>query len=534
MSRLLEIFGRGIEFDTAELIWHWLDTVEPEQDKVDNAQARQLDKTLELVRQRKIESAEQQLRLYLFDHPTCLKGRLAAAAICISKSQLNEAVRELNSVYMRQPNNTMALYALGHCYERLRKEAEAIEFYQDCLKFKNYLEFPRQRLAAVHFKNNQLEKTLQEYELLADESPDQTSTLLILGHLYIAAADFSRAAETFNKAILIHPDNFAAADDADDLIAHGMPEQALQRIEQLLELEPHRLDLLVKHADILGMLGADTEAVAQYQQALRVCPDFLEARIKLGARYLQLNWANMAAQQFNRAAEINDQIVDAYAGLAVAQKLQGRDDEAASTLSLAAAIQPNSALLFAQTAILQFKTHLAEDYAPRQNADDEDLMRALLQTHRRQLDIRPNNPDLHYRLGVLLMSTAQMHDAATCFSNALRLNLTYARARTKLAVCLFETGRAHDAVDQIATPTPLDQQTLQLHYNTALLYCDRPRFASSLMNLERYLEESFACPDATINVSIVLQNLGLLDRADAMWENLSDTTRQAVTPNHHS
>jgi len=534
MSRLLEIFGRGLEFDTAELIWSSLDTAASAQDKASDKEARRLDEALDLVRRRKVESAEQQLRLYLFDHPNCLRGRLAAAAICISKSQLNEALQELNSVYMRQPNNTMALYALGHCCERLGREAEAIEFYQDCLKFKNYLEFPRQRLAAIYFKNNQLEKTLNEYQSLADEYPDRISTLLILGHLYITTGDFARANQTFDKAILMHPDNFAAADDTDDLIAQGLLDEALQRIEQLLDLDPHRLDLVIKRADLLGMLGAATDAVAQYQQALRLCPDFLEARIKLGTRYLQLNWVNLAAQQFNRAAEINDQIVDAYTGLAVAEKLDGRDAQATSTLSLAAAIQPNSALLFAQTAILQFKTSLAKDSDRWHNAADEDVMRAVLQTHRRQLESRPNNPDLHYRLGVLLLSAAQMDDAATCFSNALRLNPTYARARTKLAVCLFETAHAAAALEQIATPAPLDHQTLQLHYNTALLYCDRPRFASSLLNLERYLEENFACPDATVNVSIVLQNLGLLDRAQAMWENLFDSSQNVIACDHHA
>jgi hypothetical protein len=70
---------------------------------------------------------------------------------------------------------------------------------------------------------------------------------------------------------------------------------------------------------------------------------------------------------------------------------------------------------------------------------------------------------------------------------------------------------------------------LELHYHTALLYCDRVKFASSLINLEHHLERNFACPDATINISIILQNLGLLDRATAMWDNLTDTTNQAIS-----
>jgi tetratricopeptide (TPR) repeat protein len=180
MSRLLEILGRAIAVDTADLIWTWLDQVQLPPYEGEAARLRQLKRVVALVSERKIETARDQLRLYLFDNPSCVYGRLAAAALCLSKNQLQDAIEELNSVYTRHPSNTMALYALAHCYERLEKEAEAIEFYQDCLKFKNYLQLPRERLAAIYFKNGQLEKTIREYELLRDEYPDDISMLVCI------------------------------------------------------------------------------------------------------------------------------------------------------------------------------------------------------------------------------------------------------------------------------------------------------------------------------------------------------------------
>ena len=70
---------------------------------------------------------------------------------------------------------------------------------------------------------------------------------------------------------------------------------------------------------------------------------------------------------------------------------------------------------------------------------------------------------------------------------------------------------------------------LELHYKTALLYCDKIKFASSLIDFENKLECNMtSCSNAGVNISIVLQNLGLLDRVTTMWENLSDTTRQAI------
>ena len=536
MSRLLEILGRAITVDTADLIWHWLRAVKLPVGNSQSAQYYQLSKAVELMGDMKPDAAAEQIRLYLFENPSCTYGRLAAAAICLHNNQLNEAIKELNSIYMRQPNNTMALYALGHCYERLGKESQAVEFYQDCLKFKNHLQLPAQRLAAIYFKNHQLEKTIQQYELLKNEYPDDISTLVTLGHLYIATARYTEAIQTFNTAILIHPDNFHTQDpDTDQLIADGQLHEALDHLEDLLQTQSHRGDLLLKRADVLRMLGAAAEAVSQYEEAIRICPDFLEATIKLGSHYLQLHRERLAAQQFNKAVEINDKIVDAYIGLAISQKLAGNVLDALGTLSLAAAIQPNSSLLFTETAILQFKAGLS-DNSPFGNFDDETdlsgLTKAVITAHRQEIAHRGQNPDLHYRLGVLMMGVGRIVDAVNLFKTALDINPAYTRARSKLAVCLFEMDQQPAILDQLLGPDCLDADTLELHYKTALLYCDKVKFASSLINLERLLEDNFACPDATVNISIVLQNLGLLDRVTAMWDNLSDTANQAINANY--
>ncbi len=529
MSRLLEIFGRAITVDTAELIQHWLNAVGLPAGGSESGKYRRLGGAVELIGEMKLDAAAEQLRMHLFENPSCTYGRLAAAAICLHNSQLQHAINELDSVYLRQPTNTMALYALGHCYERLGKEAQAVEFYQDCLKFKRYLELPAQRLAAVYFKNGQLERAIQQYELLQNEYPDDISTLITLGHLYMVTDRNTHAVETFNRAILMHPDNFHAQDDeADQLIADGELYEAIEQIEDMLRTEPERIDLLMRRADVLRMLGATADAVSQYEEAVRLCPDFLEATIKLGTQYLQMDQDQLAAEQFNRAVEINDQIVDAYIGLAGSQKLAGATSEALGTLSLAAAIQPNSSLLFAETASLRFKAGLGENLASDTKGDPGALTQAVIGAHCQQVAQRPQSADLHYRFGLLMLNVGRIADAAKSFQTALEINSVYTRARSKLAVCLLEMDRKREALDCLPGRECLDKDTLELHYKTALLYCNRLKFASSLINLERQFESNFACSDATDNISIILQNLGLLDRVTATWDSLTDTAKQAI------
>lgn len=530
MSQLLEILGRAITIDTTELIWHWLNAVVPPSDEDNKNQYQQLNQAIELLGQKKHDAAAELIKMYLFENPACTYGRIVSAAILIQNNQIREAINELNSVYTREPNNTMALYVLGYCYERLGREVQAIEFYQDCLKFKKYLQLPAQRLAAIYFKNNQLEKTIELYELLKSEYPDDISSLVTLGHLYAATGKFTDAVETFNTAILMHPDNYFCQDEEiEQLLSEGNFYDALERIEDLLQDHPNRADLLMKHGDILRMMGASTDAVSLYEQAVRICPDLLEAAIKLGTQYLQLQQDEPAAEQFNRAFELNDSIVDAYIGLAIAQKFAGYKDEALSTLKLAASIAPNSSLLFAEMASIHFKLSM-KNCESLMGEIPEDMTEAVISAHRQQISIRPQNPDLYYRLGILMMNISRFQDAIDCFENALNINPFFSRAKSKLAICMLQTGRQSDALECIACLNTYDRDTLELHYKTALLYCDKIKFASSMLNLEHQLEGNYASPEASVNISIVLQNIGLLDRSAAMWDSLVDTASFAINP----
>ena len=526
-SRLLDILGRAFSVDTPELIWAWLDTV-MQKNQSPAEQKKSLEEVVRLLRNNKIDSAEEQLRVYLFDNPSCSLGRLAAAAICIEKGQIDEAVKELNSVYMRQPSNTLALYVLGHCYERKMCESEALSFYQDCLKFKSYLQLPRYRLAAIYLKNGQLEKTIQEYEILRKEFPDDISILTALGNLYTATGRFNEAVEIFNTAILIHPDNFNSIDEnIEQLINQGEFEQASQELEALMAQFPERADLLLRYGDVLGMLGLETEALAQYESAVELSPDCLEASIKLGTAYLQNSEYDSAARQFNKALEINNQIVDAYIGLSFAYKAAQSDSEASDTLSLAAAIEPNSSLLFTQTAVLHLKNSLS-DGTDLELQDNDHLVENLISAMNQQLQLYPNNPDLHYRLGIFMMYAKRLDVAVDAFATALNINPTFYRARNKLAICLVEADKNQQALEVLAGPDCLDKGTLDLHYKTSLLFCDKFKFACSLLNLENLMQDNFADSNAASNISIVLQNLGLIDKATFLWENLDETIRQAI------
>ncbi len=530
MSKLLEIFGRAIVVDTADLICDWLkgNTLKTTND----VQTLQLNEIVKHIEDGNLVLAEEKLKFHLFDNQSCVKGRMAAAAICLRNNNISQAMESLQSVYLREPSNTTALYALGYCNERLGRLDEAVAFYQDCLKFKYYLQLPRLRVAAIYFSRNQLDKTVHEYESLIREYPDDISSLVILGHLYMANLKYNLAIETFNNAILIHPDNFLPEpEDAKIimLVRSGNLLEAADEIQWRLEQQGDNSNLNVKLADILSMLGEDYQAISHYERAFEAQPQCLEAAIKLGIHHLRLGQFADAAEYFTKANEINDQIVEAYIGLAIAQNLAGKIDDSYGTLSLASTIQQNSTLLFGQAATIQFKA-VFENLCHNENTNAFYGIETVIKAHAIQISHHPYNADINYRYGLLLMGTGDLLQAESAFKKVLEINPTYHRARYMLSLCICETEGPCSAFSVFSEENHLPPKNiLQLHYKTAILYSDKTKFTRALQNLQRSFDLNFTDYDAYRNIASVLQNLGLMDRSLATVQYLTDIANQVFS-----
>ena len=122
-----------------------------------------------------------------------------------------------------------------------------------------------------------------------------------------------------------------------------------------------------------------------------------------------------------------------------------------------------------------------------------------------------------------------MDMAIKSFETALEINPTHYRAKSKLAICLYETGKNKEALEVIISTEKLDVETLGLHYQTSILYCDKKRFATAMSNMDAVFKANFAGADSFSNVEVVLENIGLVDRAVATWDRLTETARAAIS-----
>jgi tetratricopeptide (TPR) repeat protein len=335
--------------------------------------------------------------------------------------------------------------------------------------------------------------------------------------------DYEAAVDAFNNTILIHPDNFTSSLEEEkikEIIECNGHLQATEHINGLLEQQPDSAGLYLQLGDILVDEGNTAEAIVQYEKAIRLQPSFLQGFVKLGSLHVSVGNFSIAAELFNKAAAINDEIVDAYFGLAAAQKKTGDQAAAYSTLILGAAIQQNSCILFAEAARLRYCA--SAQIRSLNSRESQNSSTVMFETLKQQCSLNPDNQSLLYAQGLLFMKEGLFKEAAESFREVIRKNPTHYRALSRLVFCFAERGEKSKALVYLGTENKIGTELLNLHYKTSLLYCSRHNFIEALKTTREQLEENFDSQSALTTLSEVLQNMGLVDRAFAGWNLISD------------
>jgi tetratricopeptide (TPR) repeat protein len=527
MSKILEIFGKGLTVNTAEVVRHWLGRKLSQEEPSERTDF--LLNIHDCLANRELVQAENKICEYLTDFPECVAGRMAAAAVCLLQNELKEAIEQAQSVYLRQPANTMALYVMGYCYERLGKIEQALEFYQDCVKFKSFLQLPRQRMAAIYLKEGQLDRAVKEYEILTSEHPDDISSIILLGQLYLESDKTEQAIDTFNLGILSHPDNFMDSErdeEIQSLIECDMYEQALETVKSTIEQIGPSQDLLIRMGDVYSQWEKESLAIACYENAILLQPSSLEARIKLGTHYLRNQRFSLAAEEFNMASDINDEILDAYMGLAIAQKRSGLEEDSRQTLSLASSIQKNSVLLFTEATTLQFQSILDENSNTNTESDKNIVtIEHVIRAYQNKIKLSSLDADVHNKYGILMMNENKLPAAICAFENSISLNPMNYRVLYKLVICLCDNGQSEKALEILTNVEPCKAGAFEKYYQMTILFSDKKAFATAMKKACTIKStDSYEAFELRADLEDILESLGIIDRSYTSWERINETS----------
>ncbi len=539
MSYLLEIFGRGL---IARMVGAFATMLGADGDETlaeaKAAAASQPDDTEAQVRlaglllhENEAIAAREILLDVLSRDRNHLGARLALACAFDELNQVDVALEQMRIAQKADPANPAILFCLGYCNERCGDEEQAIAYYNDSLNICTTLRNAHERLAAIHLKNGDEDLAIHHYTRLVELDPQQADLHLTLANLLLEAGDHEGAIQRYEHALSLEPDNWAAHNDTVTAYEKaGLIREAIEHLHKMIDNEAGFADTRLRLGDLYARLGDDIAAMAQYEAALEMCPDYLEANVKLGTQHLKAGRYDEAARWFSFAIEINDRLLSAYVGIGVAQHALGRNEEAMSSFDMARNVEPNSTLLFSEVARMQLKAsasaeaakHLSIEGPKPESTDQEsprtDLISCQIERLRESIEQRPQHADLHYRLGLLLRNRGQIEDAAAAFQRAADINPGYMKALIKLGLALKELGRPQEAITVFKQATEIQPGYADLHYQLGLLFSQRYQFEIAIEHFEHAINGNADNVDFQANLALALQNMGLIDRANATWQ----------------
>jgi len=178
--------------------------------------------------------------------------------------------------------------------------------------------------------------------------------------------------------------------------------------------------------------GQLQEAVAYYERALQVKPDFAEAHYNLGRALAEMGQVAESIDHYQQAVRIRPDYAIAHNNLGFALAGLGRTAEAIQHYQQAIKIRPDDVAVHTNWgAALSAMGRLPE----------------AIEHYQAALRIQPDLAEAHHNLGLALANSGRIPQAVEQFQEAVRLKPDYAKAHYNLSLALSQTGKIREAVD---------------------------------------------------------------------------------------
>lgn len=217
------------------------------------------------------------------------------------------------------------------------------------------------------------------------------------------------------------------------LFEQGQTAPAIDDYQKALDIQPDFLEARYNLAAALNSLGRYTEAVSEYRKAMDIAPNNAEAHNNLATALLQQGDLASAIAQYQEAVRIKPDYAEARYNLANAFVSAGHLEDAIGQYREAVRIKPDYAEAQGNlgNALLQVGS-LQEAMAHAQTA----------------AQLAPDNPTMHINFANALARIGRNDDAITQYNAALRLAPDSVVGHFNLGNALLHAGQTQDAIAQ--------------------------------------------------------------------------------------
>jgi Flp pilus assembly protein TadD len=274
--------------------------------------------------------------------------------------------------------------------------------------------------------------------------------------------DYASSLSIWSDTVAKRPGNARAHNNlGEELSKAGRKTEAVQQYQEAVRLKPTDPDYNFNLATALSSTGHVQESLASFEETLRLVPDYAPAHLNYGLALMKTGQVAKAIAHYGEALRINPDYAEAYNDLGIALGQAGQMPEAIMEFEEAIRLNPDEAdaynnLGYAFRQVGRLENALAQfNEALRINPGFDEARNNLallldklgrtteaIGQYQELLRLNPSDPsyaEAHYNLGVDLASLGRVPEAIEQFQAALRLNPDHAPARAKLAQ--WQAGR---------------------------------------------------------------------------------------------
>lgn len=276
--------------------------------------------------------------------------------------------------------------------------------------------------------------------------------------------------------------------------------QALALCRQTLKNEPGRLDVRVRYAAILSLIGNDNDAYREAAVVLAERPDDYRANLLLAGVMLRRGLPSLAVTYARKAVAAAPALPECHSLLAQTLLGEGSVDEARAVLEKLVMTRPDDA---------EILMTLGNAYARSGNTN-----RAVA-VYEKVEELQPDSPAPDLALGELNI-VANRHEAAIeSYRRVLAKAPAHPVALNNLATLLFEErGDAEEAMRLASQAWQLYPDSPQIADTLGWLYAHAKDYAKATVLLGFAVRREPRDPTMRYHLAVVLHARGLVEEAD--------------------
>jgi len=413
-----------------------------------------LDEGLRLQRQGSLSEAVARYEAVLRADPSSEDATYYIAVVACQIGDFGKGIEYARRALALDQGNAKAANLLGRAQQGLGRRNEALVSFDFAIsKDPGFAEAHGNR-AALLMETGQLSEALESFDRAVALNPNSIADWQDRGNVLVMLGRPGEAAESYDRVLALNPDVFEAhLGRAGALLAQERRGEALTALTPALMLRPMQPEALTMRAKILLRMGGASEALADLDSALGAGAGFPTLLLR-GVALGQLRRHNEALACFDQILRIEPANFDAVINRGTALNELGRHGEALRAFDEATALKADSPSGYFGRGHSLVALRRFRDAVP---ALDKGLV------------LQPGDTPALCSRGSALLELGRHQEALASLDQALAIQPSYVPALTNRGLAMSDLRQHEEALKNYEQAVSIDPEFAAAHWNEATL-----------------------------------------------------------------